>query len=244
MYFKRFFSKFAAKATVICATNHQVGAELERQYPMLKGKIKTTLHGLDIGYMPATGEVKDKVLDDYTGGHEYFLYDCTVFSEQNLLSVLKAFSIFKKRLKSGMRLVVLNSLPGIPIKDFKNYKYRDEVLFVSNFTKAEEQRIMGAAYAAVYLPSFFETGNFGLHCLKAAVPLICNKRHGNEDTFQTAALYVTNEEKEIAECMMTLYKDEGLRQALVNAGTTLVSEYSWAESSTKLWQTISNYIPV
>ncbi len=235
-YHKRFFSKFAAKVNAVCATRHPIEMELLKQYPVLQGKITTVLHGLDTGYATLVGEKRDKVLAEYSGDHEYFICDCSMFTQQNLVSVLKAFSIFKKRLKSGMRLLVLNRLPEIPV--------RDEVQFISNFTREEEQRLIGAAYAAVHLPSFAEPGNFGLHCLQSAVPLVCSEGHGFENIYETAALYVKAEEKEIAECLMTLYKDETFRAGLVNKGTALAANYNRSESSNKLWQTISNYIPV
>ena len=241
-YYKKFFSRFAHKAQTLCVTEPFIATELIKKYPTLSGKVTTILHGLQPGYAALDGEEKEQVLLKYAGGHEYFLCECSSFTQQNLLAILKAFSIFKKRLKSGMRLIVLNRLDSIPITDFKNYKYRNEVRFISNFTSEEEQTLIGAAYAGIYMPSLTVAENMGLHCMKSAVPLICSSGFGYESMYETAAMYAGNDDKEIAECIMTLYKDEVFRSQIVAKGTALSARYNWNESSAKLWQTISNYI--
>ena len=242
-YYKRFFPKFAAKAQAICVTGNFIENALIKQYPSLLGKVTTVLHGLPQAYVPANAAEREKILLKYADGHEYFLCECSAITEQNLIAVLKAFSIFKKRLKSGMRLVVLNRLTEIPVADFKNYKYRNEVIFISNFTSGEEQTIIAESYAALYLPSFCVAANIGLRCLQFAVPLITSSGLDYESMYKAAAVYADNDEKEIAAAMMELYKDEAYRSELISEGKAVSARYNWDESSAGLWQTISNYIP-
>lgn len=243
-YYKKFFKRFAEKAQVVCVTEPFIETELVKHYPVLEAKTATVLHGLPITYNVPSVEDREMVLSRYTDGHEYFIYECSIHTQQNQLTVLKAFSIFKKRLKSGMRLIVLNRLADMPVKDFKNYKYRNEVLFISNVTAIEEQAFVEAAYAALYLPSFTVAQNFAIHCMQSGVPLVCSNNLGYESIYETASMYVPAEAGEVAAAMMTLYKDEDMRRVFIDRGLALSQRYNWNDSSDKLWQTISNYIPL
>ncbi len=241
-YFKKFFTRFLTKAQAICVAAPFLEVELSRRYPVVTGKVNSILHGIEPSFDPLQEADREAVLLKYAEGQEYFFCECSVFTEPNLLSILKAFSIFKKRLKSGIRLVILNRSDTNPVPDFKNYKYRNEVHFVSNLTSHEEQRLIGSAYAAIYMPASLVNENIGLQSMQCHVPVVCTGNIGFESMYGEAVLYATNDEKVIADHLMTLYKDETLRGQLIAAGATVSSSYNWQESSDRLWATISNYM--
>ncbi len=114
--------------------------------------------------------------------------------------------------------------------------------FVSNLTSDEEQKLIGAAYAAIYMPASLVNENIGLQSMQCHVPVVCTGNIGFESMYGEAVLYATNDEKVIADHLMTLYKDETLRGQLLAEGATLSSSYNWRESSDRLWATISNYM--
>ncbi|RZL20409.1 MAG: hypothetical protein EOO96_25150, partial [Pedobacter sp.] len=79
----------------------------------------------------------------------------------NLLILLRAFSLFKKRQKSAMQLMLL--MNGININDcitdFRLYKYRDDVKIIGNvLDDAGFPDLVGSCMAMIYLPGADGTG--------------------------------------------------------------------------------------
>lgn len=57
-------------------------------------------------FQPLPWEEKIKVKEQYTAGTEYFLYAGSFRPGKNLVNLLKAFSLFKKRQQSNWKLVL------------------------------------------------------------------------------------------------------------------------------------------
>ncbi len=239
-YLKKFFKKFISTASCIAVCNDQVSNLLSILYPDTIKKI------FKISY-PANDPVKSFVDSEmintrnrYTEGKEYFLCYVTDASLSNTTTLLKAFSAFKKRQLSNMQLVLLFSTPfkENPVKDFALYKYRNEVkeIFPDNDELLSE--ITSAAYAAIYLPAIELMEDIGIVTLKNNIPLIISKSDFNKSLFQNAALYTTIDEKNIAENMMLLYKDEHTRYELITKGKELAKTISWENTAFNLWEAI------
>jgi glycosyltransferase involved in cell wall biosynthesis len=237
-YIKRYFPKFINKVAAILVTENFLGDRLPEKFPAAKEKIQFAGHGLDNVYQPIDREEKEKFLEKFTGGTEYFIAECSVFTQSNILALVKAFSHFKKRQKSAMQLVLV--LKGLSIneciKDFHLYKYREDVKIVSYTNGEEYATILAASYGAVYLPKEVIAENSGLHALAAGIPLITTEGKDSMSVYGEAALYTNLSEKMIAENMMLLYKDEELRKNCIEKGLTISADYNWESAAKKLWQ--------
>jgi hypothetical protein len=233
-YPKRFFLKFAGKAMAIGVTQKNIGDELVKNYPLLSGKLTTLLHGLPSTFMPQSETQNEILRNKYSNGQGYFVCECSALTQDNMLALLKAFSIFKKRLKSGMQLLLLNKLDGMPVKDFRNYRYRDEVQIINTNNEMEEAALIAAAYAGIWLPAFFIPANWGLYCMQCGIPLLAAEQKGMEDIFKDAAIYTPADEKKIAHYLMLLYKDEVYRNVYIKKGALLSATYNWPDSSSRL----------
>ena len=168
------------------------------------------------------------IKDKYSAGKEYFLAFITDATIENAIQLLKAFSAFKKRQLSNMQLILLVSSTqkeGI-IKDLATYKYRDEVKILIFENGAQETEITAAAYAAIYLPAINILEEKGLLTLANGVPLITSNNEFCKNLYHEAALYSQADEKDIAEKMMVLYKDENLRNNLLHAGRSIAAAYT------------------
>jgi hypothetical protein len=237
-YLKRYFSKFITKASAVCVTKTFIAQQLFERYPDVKHKTTTLLAGLKEEYHVINETEKAAMLQKNTGGHEYFIAECSALTQPNMMALLKAFSLFKKRLKSGMQLVLLNDYGENPIKDFHLYKYRQEVQILPIVSEKNAAPILAAAYAGIFLPTFIITGDWGLHCLQSHVPLITLSQEDSGLLYEDAVLYTGIDEKMIAEKMMLLYKDEQLRNGYIQKGAELAGRYNGPNNSADLWQTI------
>ncbi|MBP9098577.1 MAG: hypothetical protein KBF74_07150 [Ferruginibacter sp.] len=240
-YLKKHFKKFVEKATVVAATSSHVLNTIIHVCPKAIDKVRMIGRGL-----PAKTNLTDhmgiqKFKEAYTGGKEYFLAFITDTSIQNTTMLLKAFSAFKKMQLSNMKLLLLISSVQKEniVKDFDNYKYRNDVIFVIAENEEQVSQFIAAAYAAIYLPVINAVEDHALLPLIYEVPVITANNDFLKGIFCDAAVYSQPAEQHIAEKMMLLYKDENFRNGLVESARLLAKAYTWEKTATNLWQSLT-----
>ncbi len=237
-YLKKYFPAFAGKAAQVCTINSMLAVELISQYPVLKDKITNIYHGISEYYEPIDEQQKADLLEKYTEGSHFFVCECNAVNRLQLITVLKAFSIFKKRLKSSLQLVLINKGRDNPIPDFHLYKYRKEVQWLTGITQQAEANIVAAAYAGIQISSPPMENDWGLQCMRCEIPLVTLESKVARQLYDDAATYTELDEKTLAEKLMVLYKDENHRNVQISKGKSIAAPYSWQHSSQLLWQSI------
>jgi hypothetical protein len=97
-------------------------------------------------------EDREKIKEKYTGGTEYFLYTGPIYPPDPLITLLKAFSHFKKWQQSNMKLVMAGSVnrkTGKLKEKLATYKYREDVIIIENPVTELLHELAAAAYAPV-----------------------------------------------------------------------------------------------
>lgn len=242
LYYKRYTPKMLAKAKAITTASAFSKNDIIDQYGVSADKINVVYNAAKEIFEPLTDEEKQATKAKYTGRKEYFIYAGAIHPRKNLVNLLKAFSLFKKRQQSSMKLVLTGRLAwkyDSFVKNLKTYKYRDDVVMTGYVGEEEIKKLIGSAYAMVY-PSLFE--GFGVPVLEAMqsdVPVITSLNSSMQEIAKEAALYADPESPaDIAEKMMLLYKDEKLRSQLIEKGRVTGKQYSWEQSAEHLWQSI------
>ena len=242
LYYKRYTPKMLAKAKAITTASAFSKNDIIDQYGVSADKINVVYNAAKEIFEPLTDEEKQATKAKYTGRKEYFIYAGAIHPRKNLVNLLKAFSLFKKRQQSSMKLVLTGRLAwkyDSFVKNLKTYKYRDDVVMTGYVGEEEIKKLIGSAYAMVY-PSLFE--GFGVPVLEAMqsdVPVITSLNSSMQEIAKEAALYADPESPaDIAEKMMLLYKDEKLRNQLIEKGRLNSREYNWNRAAEHLWQSI------
>jgi glycosyltransferase involved in cell wall biosynthesis len=241
-YYRRNTPKFLKKANTVATVSNFSKKDILSTYHVDPSKIQVVFSGTKEIFKPLDSAEKEAVKEKYTAGKEYFVYTGAIHPRKNLMNLLKAFSIFKKRQQTATRLLLTGRLAwkyGSFAKSLQTYKYRDDVLLTGYVDEAELAKITGAAYALVY-PSLFE--GFGVPVLEAMrcdVPVITSPASSMEEIAGDAALYADPADPaSIAAQMMRLYKDEQLRRQLIEKGRTISKNYSWDNTAALLWESI------
>ena len=239
-YRKKYIGRSLQKASMVAVMNESLRDQLQVKYKVSADKITCIPIGIDIPESPVQENEKNYIKNTHAQGHEYFLYFATASSKENIIPLLKAFSIFKKWQKSGMQLVILFDAPlsGTEIAGFSNYKYREEVkpLYLENIS--ERQSLIAAAYAAICMPTIeiMETG--GMESFGHGIPLISIDLPFYKAQYANGALFTDTLEKNISEQMMRLYKDEHLRNNLVAGCKAIAEKNSWEQAMLSLEETL------
>ena len=242
LYLKNQTPAFLKKAKRIATVSMFSKEDIIKHYAIDAGKIDVVYSAVKYGYSPVDAAARETIKERCADGKEYFIYVGAIHPRKNLMNLLKAFSIFKKRLKSNMQLIIAGRLAW-KFDEFtdglKTYKYREDVKLLGYLPQQELINLTGSAYALLY-PSFFE--GFGvppLEAMNCGVPVIASAASSIPEICGDAALFVNPESiEDIADKMMALYKDEKLRNELIAKGYVQAKKYSWDITADLLWQSI------
>ena len=241
-FYKKYTPKFLARARGIATVSEFSKKDILTHYKIDPQKIDVVFSAAKEIFEPLTDEIRREVKNKYTEDKEYFVYAGAIHPRKNLMNLLKAFSVFKKRQQTNMKLLLAGRLAwkyGSFTESLKTYKYRDDVVLTGYVPEAELVNIIGAAYGMLY-PSLFE--GFGVPVLEAMqceIPVITSANSSMSEIAGEAALYAdANDHTDIAEKMMLLYKDERLRKELITKGSKTALQYNWERTADLLWQCI------
>ncbi len=242
-FFKTNMAKFLNKAAAIVSTSQFVKGQIMEQYKIPGNTITVAYPGINQIFKPASWQQKDNVKENYTEGLEYFLYSGSIHPQQNLITLLKAFSFFKKRQKSNMQLIIASATvaaDAVFIKSLATFKYRHEVKILENVIPETLAIITASAYTLVY-PSLYEGFSTSLiQAMQCDVPVITSNTGAIPEICGHAALYTNpNDFNDIAEKMMLLFKDEDQRNQLIIKGRQQAGLFNWDKTAGTVWEAIS-----
>jgi len=239
-YFKKKLPVFLNRSKTILLSSAYAKAIVARNFPQANDQLKILAPGIGEDFQPIDWEEKESWKEQLAGGKEYFLFAGEV-NAADLINLLKAFSLFKKRQKSNMQLLLLTSAGQHAAfrEAFKTYKYREEVLLMSGTGNATFQHLVASAYAIVCPANGAGFDPLPLQAMRCATPVIAFNNDALTDLLGDAALFVNPADtQQTANALMLLFKDETERNSLISKGTTLAGTFSWDKSAAGLWQHI------
>lgn len=242
---KRSISIFLKKAAAIAVFTDFTKKEIAGKYAVSEEKMTVIGRAADSFFKPLYWEEKEKVKEQYAQGCEYFIFTAGLNLQENMIILLKAFSVFKKWQKTNMKLVIAGNIEKNKNQAEKidTYKYKNEVFFAENLSFEELAQVTAAAYAAI-LP-FFDEG-FAMTVLQAMqceVPVITSAGSSMAEIAGDAALYADPAKpEEMAEQMKRIFKDEQLRNKLAAAGKERAKQYNWDKTIELTWQAVEKAV--
>lgn len=240
LYYRWFTPAFIKKAQKLITVSNFSKEDIAKTYRVGDGKMVVIPGAARQGFVPLEWEEKQAVKDGYADGREYFLFVGGIHPRKNLITLLKAFSHFKKWQHSNMKLLVAGRMAWQYedlLEKLKAYKYREDVLLLGYLPETQLQRVTAAAYALVY-PSWFE--GFGLpilEAMQAGVPVICSNTSSMPEVAGDAAILTDPSNYEaMGKEMIALYRNESIRNAFVEKGLQRAKAFSWDETAQSVYK--------
>lgn len=227
------------KAGSLAVTSEAAKRQLIDRFRLPGEKVSVLFLAAPSCFRPVDFITKELVKPEYSNGNEFFLYNGLQPGLHELTFLLKAFSFFKKRQRSRMKLLLLiNSTPAIK-KSLSTYKYRNDVKIILPGNEMQKALLTASAYAAVFPFDDDEQYIPALGAMQAAVPVIAPLGFAVNEIAGDAALYFdTGNERELGEKMIQLYTDEKFRKRLIEKGMETAAEFTLQKTAEQLWKSV------
>jgi glycosyltransferase involved in cell wall biosynthesis len=207
------------------------------------GNINIVYNGVSCKFRDVNDALKQAIKLKYTAGKEYFFYAESFHPNGNLIHLLKAFSLFKKRQQSNFQLIIYrtdgNGDPAFT-GQLATYKYRADVKMVSKQDHDDIDPILASAYAFIYPVFTDDFCHLVTRAMTMGVPVITSMHTAMEEITGGSGLYVSpRNAQEIAESMMRIYKDEKMRNEMIEKGKVAGRNCSTMKTAEGLWSAIT-----
>ena len=140
-----------------------------------------------------------------------------------------------------MKLVLAGSesaqTPAL-LEQLKLYKYREDVVVLKEPLPTEITQLMAAAYALVN--PYRNTIAPVLQAMQSNVPVLTATSDLIKETGGQAVLYFDAElVADMADKLILVYKDETLRNNLIQKAQAVSQNFGWQQTTALLWQSIA-----
>lgn len=194
--------------------------QLTNRFPRVNDRIRMLTPGVSEVFVALNWEEREEVKREYADGMEYYLAVGSIDPSNNIIPLLKAFSMLKKRLRSSIKLVLAGQATADGediVQALQTYKFRQDVIWIKDAGAETLARLMGGAYAIVHTAGADGLAVPILAGQKCKVPAVALYAGASPEAGQDAALNsVPDDVTDLSEKMSALYKDEMLRSRLLN----------------------------
>ena len=236
---KRFMA-VQKEANWIWSTSHYFRQEWIKKYGVPEEKISVVPVLCAKEFQPLNEPEKEMVRNKFSGGKPFFFFVMEFHISKNLINLLKAFSIFKKRQKSNWKLVVAmgtDTQGKLLTRVLDTYKYRDDLVVLSYLPGQHEfDSLLASAYALLCPFGWDGYSSLISAAFRCLVPVLALDEPGTRHYAGNAALYFDSADYlDIAEGMMRIYKDEDMLQSLIHNAQIKNTENSWDKVAALAW---------
>ena len=246
IYFRTFYPKFARKATRVVTISEYSKNDIADTYKIPLNKIDNVSCGVKENFYPLIDNSKQITRDRYTKGAEYFFFIGSMHPRKNIVRLLQAFELFKKKSNAPIKLVLAGNIfwgdeSVQAIISIMNAK--DDIVFTGRISDGELVNLLGSAFALTFVPTFEGFGLPIVEAFQSDVPVICSSTTSMPEVAGNAALMVDPfSVEDIAEKMTQLWNNQFLRKELIEKGRLQKNLFTWKRTSELLFESIRNCI--
>jgi glycosyltransferase involved in cell wall biosynthesis len=242
-YYNFFFPRFARKAKRIAVVSEYTKADIVQSYHINPDKIDVTLNGCNDQFIPISYDLQEATKAKFSKGLNYFLFVGLIIPRKNLITLMNAYSVFRKNGGDNIALLVVGEKKWwdqAHENAFQKNEYKTDIIFLGRLQADELHHVMASAFALTFVPLFEGFGIPVLEAFACGTPVISSNTTSIPEVAGGAAILVDPLDfNNIAAAMMNISKSKELRNDLINKGLDRRKAFSWEITAEALWTSIS-----
>lgn len=226
-----FIKEAVDRADKLICVSQSTADDLKRFYSVEDSRIRVVLNGLDKKLF------KPLAKEEAFAGKNFILFVGTLEPRKNLITLLRAFDLFRGRHDTGTKLIVvggrgwkMDALQG----ELSKTKYRSEIEFLGRVEDAELRRLYSTC--AVYAnPSFYEGFGFPVaEAMASGAPVLASDISAFREIAGQSAVYADPHNfEEWADKLGLLLGDPCLRQRMSSSAVLESEKFSFEKTARK-----------
>jgi len=241
-YYNHFFPKFARRAERLATVSNYSKNDLVTTLGIDPEKIDVVYCGINSFYKPIDIETKKTTRNKYAADNEYFVFIGTLSPRKNVLRLMEAFDLFKRKTAARLKLLIVgasmyktNQLE----EKRKELSAAHDIIFTGRLADDELNLVLASAFALVFVPTFEGFGIPLVEAMQCEIPIIASNVTSVPEITGDAALVADPYSiEEITAAMIEIFSDDNLRKDLIAKGNSRKQFFSWDKTSDLLWQSI------
>ena len=244
-FYKKWMPRYLAYTDHIVTVSEFSKSELISGYNIRPDKISVVYNGVTDTYKPANETQKKTARELYAKSKPYFIYLGAIHPRKNILTLVKAFELFKSSHASDHQLVLAGRASWHTeevLKHIAGSKWKDSIHLPGYIPTGDAVTLVGSAEAMIY-PSLYE--GFGLPLVEAmacGVPVICSNVSSLPEVAGNAALlFDPMDVNQLADQMEKISSDETLRKEIITLGTERSKYFSWDKAAGQMYEILARF---
>jgi len=241
-YLQKFTPEAARHSERIVAVSEFTKQDIAKTYGEPVQKIDVVYNDASDFFCPCTESEAEQTRMRCSLGKPYFMFVGAIHPRKNLVNLFKAFDLFKKQTQSPVKLLIVGRKAWNSAditSTFEQMAFKADVIFTGRVSDEELRLLYGAALANVYVPTLEGFGIPIVEAQKCDCPVITSNVSSMPEVAGDAAILVDPfNVNEIANALVEIWKDNGVRLTLQYLGRRNLRRFSWNTSAEKLWESI------
>jgi hypothetical protein len=239
-FFKKRLNNAVAIALTIFVTDEVIADNLRKKFPTHLSKIQQLNFSSNENNVPFTLHEIETIKEKYAEGFDYFLFPVNASSKIHIITLLKSFSQLKKWQKTSLKMILLfeNETDEKLLPDFKNYKYKNEVVLLRE-TKDNVLQLTAAAFSFIFFDDYKNKVNVN-NALHYNIPVIAADTPTNNLLYQSAVSYTAATVDGLALQLQLIYKNEIYKNQLLQQANIYLTQFDSHAASQKFAEAVSN----
>ncbi|KKP58377.1 MAG: hypothetical protein UR51_C0006G0013 [Candidatus Moranbacteria bacterium GW2011_GWF1_34_10] len=238
-YMRLIIRKSCRSAENIISVSFNTKNDLIELYKIPENKIEVIYEGCSF----YENQVKNKIVN-HTANEDvlekyqlknvkYLLFLGRIEERKNILGIVKAFDILKRKYLIPHKLVLAGGFGyqySRIVKYIQGNEFKDDIYLTGYIDEANKREILKNADTFLF-PTLYE--GFGLPIIEAqslGVPIVASKNSSIPEIIGDeglSSLVDPNNPEEIAKAVFNVLSDKGIREDLVNPGFENAKRFSW-----------------
>lgn len=240
-FYQYFMPRYAAYASRIATVSGFSKDDITRYYHADPGKIDIVYSAAKNIFRSFTAAEITATRTQYTGGDPYLIFVGSIHPRKNLKNMLLGFEQHRSRHpESTLRFIVAGAF-GWQNSELKQVMetmtYKKDVIFLGRQSEVELSRLIGGAFALMYVSVFEGFGIPPLEAMQSHVPAISSITSSLPEIGGDAALYADPQDPaSIADAISRLWEDPTLRAQMIERGISRAATFTWDRTALLLWE--------